>query len=247
MRSLTNWEIQRRGDAYADRTKPLEKEKGERKSKEDKSSVTGFFSNLKEAIKLACLRLRAVLTSPDSGSNNRSYARQNDDALIGQAPALWQLKIKNELKAERNKAKDWKKFARPIFIREEGREGFKPGAVEYKPGTPLQELRGLEKRYLARTDGVADQMTEEDYIRLKEWIKSQFKEAKLLERKAKGVTEITVEISSEETLEANAKSSPLTLKNLKMRHLKGELHLSDHEYRALSDWLNKSSGGKRDK
>jgi hypothetical protein len=81
----------------------------------------------------------------------------------------------------------------------------------------------------------------------KEWIKSQFKEAKLLERKAKGVTEITVEISSEETLEANAKSSPLTLKNLKMRHLKGELHLSDHEYRALSDWLNKSSGGKRDK
>jgi hypothetical protein len=40
---------------------------------------------------------------------------------------------------------------------------------------------------------------------------------------------------------------PKTLKNLKMRHLKGELHLSDHEYKALSDWLNKSSGGKRDK
>jgi hypothetical protein len=78
-------------------------------------------------------------------------------------------------------------------------------------------------------------------------VREPYREEKSTERLVKEVRSIKVELSSEEKLELNPKSSVLEFENLKVKHLKGEIHLNDAEYQALSRWLRDQQKQERDK
>jgi hypothetical protein len=231
--------IKELGDSYLIRNRLLSRDREYEKEDKGKPAVTDFFNRLKTAIKTAFKLIRhRIIADADDGEPVAQPPRNTsrDEELLGPAPAYWQLEALRTLGDAKRKERAWRRYTKPIIVDySDGLSGLK--IATYTPKTNLLSLRRLERKFMAGDKTVTNQLSDDDFNRLRGWIREQYREDKSLERQAKAIKSIKVELSAEEDLEVSSRSSIESLKRLKKKHLKGEVNLNDAEYKALSDWL----------